>query len=123
MSGARAILTDAPFSPHKARLVADMVRGRSVQAAWDTLHFNTKRPARAIEKLLRSAMANARELAQNEKWHDGEELNEDDLVVRRITVDDGARLKRIQPRARGMAYGIVRRRCTITLEIDDRKQP
>ncbi len=123
MSGARASLKNAPFSPHKARLVADMVRGRSVQTAWDTLSFSTKRPARAIEKLLRSAMANARELAQNERWHDGGELNEDDLFVRLITVDDGARLKRIQPRARGMAFRIVKRRCTITLEIDDRKQP
>ena len=120
MSGARAILRNAPFSPQKARLVADMVRGKPVGAAWNTLQFNSKRPARAIEKLLSSAVANAKELAQNERWHDGDELDEETLFIKCITVDEGVRMKRIRPRARGMAYGIVRRRCCIRLEIDDR---
>ena len=118
---ARAVLKNAPFSPQKARLVADLVRGKGVGLAWDTLQFSSKRPARAIEKLLRSAVANARDLAQNERWHDGEELNEETLFVKVITVDDGVRMKRIQPRARGMAYRIIRRRCSISLVVDDRK--
>ena len=91
-----------------------------MRTAWDALQFSDKRPSRAIEKLLNSAVANAKELARNENWHDSDELNEETLVITRITVDDGIRAKRMQPRARGMAYRIIRRRCSITLEIDDR---
>ena len=118
MNGARAILNNAPFSPQKARLIADMVRGKSVARAWEALQFSTKRPARAIEKLLASAVANARVMARNEQWHEGGDLDEDALVIMRITVDDGVRMKRIRPRARGMAYRIIRRRCSIRVEID-----
>ena len=119
---ARAILRNAPFSAQKARLVADMVRGKSVVEARDILMFSPKRAARAIAKLLNSAVANAQELAMNEQWHDGEELQEEELFIKRIVVDEGVRLKRIRPRARGMAYRIIRRRCHITLEVDDRAE-
>ncbi|GIX06219.1 MAG: 50S ribosomal protein L22 [Candidatus Poribacteria bacterium] len=119
---ARAVLRYAPFSPQKARLVADLIRGKSVAEAEAILAFCRKRPARAIEKLLRSAVANAEELSAQGKWHEGDELNTEELFIKRIYVDDSIRLKRIRPRARGMAYRILRRRCHITIEVDDRQE-
>lgn len=117
---ARAIHRNAPVSPRKARLVADMIRRKTVEEAQDILEFNPQRAAYLIGRLLRSAAANAAELSANENWRGGEELDESNLYVKRIAVDEGRRFKRMRPRARGMAYGILRRRCHITLELDDR---
>lgn len=118
---ARAVVRNAPLSAQKARLVAEMVRHKKVDHALDILAFCPKRGARVIRKLLESAVANAKELEKNEKWHGGSDLNAEALFVKRITVDEGITLKRIRPRARGMAYGILRRRCHIAVEVDDRK--
>ena len=117
---ARAIHRDAPVSPRKARLVADMIRRKRVEEAQDILEFNPQRAAYLIRRLLRSAAANAAELNANENWRGGEELDESNLYVKRITVDASRRLKRMRPRARGTANSILRRRCHITLELDDR---
>lgn len=117
---ARAIVRNASLSAQKARLVADMVRNRKVEQALDILAFSPKMGARVIGKLLKSAVANARDLEKNENWHGGSDLNADALFVKTITVDEGITMKRIRPRARGMAYGILRRRCHIFIEVDDR---
>jgi large subunit ribosomal protein L22 len=118
---AKATMKNAPLSAQKARLVADMVRNMNVERALDILAFSPKAGARAIGKLLDSAVANARDLEKNEKWHGGSDLNADALFIKRITVDEGITMKRIRPRARGMAYSILRRRCHIAVEVDDRK--
>jgi len=98
---ARAILRNAPISAQKARLIADMVRNRKVEQAQDILAFCPRAGARIISKLLHSAVANARDLEKNERWHGGSDLD-------------------VRPRARGMAYRILRRRCHIAVEVDDR---
>ncbi|MBM3214935.1 50S ribosomal protein L22 [Candidatus Poribacteria bacterium] len=121
MSGARAILRNAPISAQKARLVADLVRRQPVEQALDTLRFSPKSGAKIIGKLLDSAVANAHQLARDEQWHEGSDLDADSLFIKTIFVDEGITMKRIRPRARGMAYGILRRRCHITVEIDDRR--
>lgn len=117
---ARANVKNAALSAQKARLVADMVRNMKVERARDILAFSPKVGARVIGKLLDSAVANARDLERNEKWHDGSDLNADALFVKTITVDEGVTMKRIRPRARGMAFAILRRRCHIAVELDDR---
>jgi large subunit ribosomal protein L22 len=101
--------------------VADLVRNRTIAEATDILAFSPTRSARVIAKVLASAVANAGDLARNEKWHDGGDLDEDRLFVKRICVDEGVRAKRIRPRARGMAYRVLRRHCHITVEVDDRR--
>ena len=117
---ARAVAKNAPLSAQKARLVADLVRNKTVDQAQDMLHYNGNRASHIIGKLLSSAVANASELDANEAWHDGEDLDSAALFVKRIVGDEGVTMKRIRPRARGMAYRILRRRCHITLEVDDR---
>src|SRR5919106_4629020 len=80
-------------SPRKARLVAEHIRGRSVPEARTVLAFTQRAAAREIEKVLRSAVANA-ETNPNLNW------NGDDLVVKATYADEGPTLKRWKPRAR-----------------------
>ena len=117
---ARAKHRNAPVSPRKARLVADTIRKKTVEEARTILEFNPQRAAYLIGRLLNSAEANASELAALSAWRGGDELDEGNLYVKRITVDEGVRFKRSRARARGRAFGILRRRCHITLELDDR---
>src|SRR5580765_4337410 len=92
----------------KARLVTDHIRGRSVPEARTVLAFTQRAAAREIEKVLRSAVANA------EANHG---LIGDDLVVIRAYVDEGPTMKRWRPRARGRVARIHKRTCHITLEL------
>jgi len=98
-------------SPRKARLVADHIRGRSVPEARTILAFTTRAAAREIEKVLRSAIANA-ESNPNLHW------NGDDLAVAAVFVDDGPTIKRFRPRARGRVNPIFKRTCHITIRVD-----
>ena len=93
-------------SPRKARLVADHIRGRSVPEARTVLAFTQRAAAREVEKVLRSAIANA------EANHG---LIGDDLYVRAATVDEGPTLKRWRARARGRVGRIRKRTCHITV--------
>jgi large subunit ribosomal protein L22 len=93
-------------SPRKARLVAEHIRGRSVPEARTVLAFTSRAAAREIEKVLRSAIANA------EANHG---LVGDNLYVRAATVDEGPMLKRWRPRARGRVGRIKKRTCHITV--------
>jgi ribosomal protein L22 len=95
-------------SARKARLVTDLIRGRSVPEARTILAFSPRAVAKDIDKVLRSAVANAQE---NLRW-DG-----DDLVIVRATADEGPTLKRHKPRARGRVNAIMKRTCHITVEL------
>ncbi|NIQ03754.1 MAG: 50S ribosomal protein L22, partial [Nitrospinaceae bacterium] len=95
------------------RLVADLIRGKNVNEAMNLLTFTRKRAARKIQKLLKSAIANAEE---NHKI-----LDVDDLVVKTIFVDEGVTWKRTMPRARGMATLIRKRTSHITLILDEKQ--
>jgi large subunit ribosomal protein L22 len=96
------------ISPRKARLVTDHIRGRSVPEARTVLAFTTRAAAREIEKVLRSAVANA------EANHG---LFGDDLRVSAAYVDTGPTIKRWRARARGRAARIRKRTCHITIKL------
>ena len=96
------------MSPRKARLVVEHIRGRSVPEARTVLAFTQRAAAREIEKVLRSAVANA------EANHD---LVGDDLVVSAVYVDEGPVLKRWRARARGRAARIKKPTCHITVKL------
>ena len=97
-------------SPRKARLVAEHIRGRSVPEARTVLAFTQRAAAREIEKVLRSAVANA-ETNPNLNW------NGDDLVVSTVYVDEGPTIKRWRARARGRVARIHKRTCHITIKL------
>ena len=98
-------------SARKARLVAEHIRGRSVPEARTVLAFTQRAAAREIEKVLRSAIANA-ESNPNRHW------SGDELYVKAVYVDDGPTLKRWRPRARGRVSRILKRTCHITVKLD-----
>jgi large subunit ribosomal protein L22 len=96
------------ITPRKARLVVEHIRGRTVPEARTVLAFTERAAAREIEKLLKSAVANA------EANHN---LIGDDLVVKAAFVDEGPMIKRWRARARGRAVRIRKRTCHITLTL------
>ena len=103
----KASLYNYRQSPRKVRLVGDLIKGKSVNTALVELSFLPKRAALPIEKLLRSAVANAKqEGAVVEK-----------LFVKSIAVDKGTVLKRSMPRARGSAARILKRSSHIAVEL------
>ena len=95
----------------KVRRVVDLVRGMDVDAALDVLKFAPQAASEPIFKLVASAIANARVKADNENLR----LNEDELVIARAFVDEGATLKRFRPRAQGRAFRINKRTSHITI--------
>ncbi|CAI8263032.1 MAG: 50S ribosomal protein L22 [Porticoccaceae bacterium UBA1117] len=106
-----AKLKGARMSAQKARLVADQVRGKSVEAALEILQFSTKKGADIIKKVLESAIANA-------EHNDGADV--DELKVSTIFVDEGMTMKRIKPRAKGRADRILKRSCHITVKVAEK---
>ncbi len=106
----RAVYRGARISARKARLVADAVRGRSVERATEILQFSPQKAAKLIGKTLQSAVANAEHNA-------GADI--DELQVSRIFVDEGRVMKRLRPRARGRADHILKRSCHITVVVSD----
>ncbi|KTR85648.1 50S ribosomal protein L22 [Leucobacter sp. USCH14] len=99
------------ITPQKARRVIDLVRGKNAQEALAILKFAPQAAAEPIFKLVASAIANARVKADKENLR----LNEDELVVARAFVDEGATLKRFRPRAQGRAFRINKRTSHITI--------
>jgi large subunit ribosomal protein L22 len=100
---ARAISRDIRQSPRKMRLVIDLIRGRGVGEAYALLQFSKKRAAEAIDKTLRSAVANARVKAEDA----GEFVDVDELFVKEAFVNEGPRLKRWQAAAMGRATPMI----------------
>jgi len=99
------------ISAQKARLVADLIRGRAVGDALNVLDYTPKRAARIIAKTLRSAVANA---------EDQQNVDVDDLYVKRAFVDEGPTQRRILPRAHGRATRILKRSSHITVIVDEK---
>jgi large subunit ribosomal protein L22 len=96
------------ISPRKARLVAEHIRGRSVPEARSVLAFTPREAARELDKVLRSAVANA------ESQH---QLSDERLYVSAAYVDEGPRMKRWRARARGRVARIKKRTCHITVKL------
>ena len=110
----KAIHKYARISARKVRPLADLVRGKFADEALDLLKYQPHRGARMLEKVLRSAVGNAQDPDQNK----GQTVNPARLVVIDARVDGGPMFKRIRPRARGMAFGILRRTAHITIELE-----
>jgi large subunit ribosomal protein L22 len=103
-------------SPQKARLVLDLIKGRKVEDALNTLIFTKKRVAPTIEKLLRSALENANYLSAEKNI----DVDVDNLYVKRAVANDGPRMKRIRPAPMGRAFRYVRRISHIEIELAER---
>ena len=98
------------ISARKMRIVCDLVRGKDVASAVSMLRFTQSPSADIIMKTINSAVANA---------ENNDLMNRDTLRISRITVDDGPRLKRIRPTARGRAGSFNRPSCHLIVEVDD----
>ena len=103
-------------SPQKARLVLDLIKGRRVEDALNTLAFNKKRIAAKVEKLLRSAVQNANYLSTEKNV----DVDLDSLYVKHAVANDGPRMKRIRPAPMGRAYRYVRRIAHIEIALAER---
>lgn len=105
---ARAVAKYVRLSPRKARCVVNAIKGKNVDEAFQILQASPKKAARIVEKVLKSAVANAENNAK---------LSRDSLYISRCVVDDGPRMKRIWIRGRGRADIIQRRMCHITVVV------
>jgi large subunit ribosomal protein L22 len=108
---ARATAKYIRMSPQKARLVVDLIRGKNAGEAINILKFTKKRASHEIEKVLRSAIANAEQKSEH--------LDVDRLVVSHASVSDGPRAKRIRPAPMGRAYRYQRRMSHITVVVEE----
>ena len=98
-------------TPRKARLVADLIRGKKVQEALDLLSFTNRYVAQDFKKLLKSALANADQKGG---------MDPDNLFIKTVMVDQGPIQKRYQARARGSAYQVQKKTSHITLILDEK---
>ncbi len=103
-------------SPQKARLVLELIKGRKVEEARNTLLFTKKRVAASIGKLLQSALDNANFLSAEKNL----DVDIDNLYVKNAIANDGPRMKRIRPAPQGRAFRYVRRIAHITLVLAER---
>lgn len=113
MAEAKAIARNLRISPRKARLVADLIRGKKVHEARDILAFTVKKASPVVGKLLESAVANA-EFAAREA---GQRVDTEEYIVDSIMVDGGMVMKRWAPASRGRPLKIRKRTAHITLVI------
>lgn len=107
---ARATTKYLRVSAQKARLVADLIRGRKAGEAIHVLRFTKKRISHEVEKTLRSAIANAEQKSEH--------VDVDDLVVSKVYVNEGPRMKRIRPAPMGRAYRYQRRMSHLTVVVE-----
>jgi large subunit ribosomal protein L22 len=112
----RAQVRFSRVSPQKARLVLDLIKGRKVEDALNTLIFTKKRVAATVEKLLRSALENANYLSSEK----GIDVDVDKLYVKDAVANDGPRMKRIRPAPMGRAFRYVRRIAHIEIVLAER---
>ena len=106
-----AKLRYARISPQKCRLVADQVRGKSVEQALQILTFSPKKAAGIVKKVLESAIANA-------EHNEGADI--DELKVSRIFIDEGPTMRRWKPRAKGRVNHILKRTSHVTVMVGDK---
>jgi len=112
---AQALSRHVRMSPQKARLVVDLIRGQRAEHALQILRYTKKRAARDIEKVLRSAIANAERKAEDA----GASLDVDELYVSRCFVNEGSRWKRLRPAPMGRAFRYVRRTAHIVVAVEE----
>ena len=105
---ARAIAKNVRLTPRKARLVIDLVRGKDVKYALGLLANTNKAASEPVAKLIKSAAANA---------VNNFGMDEDSLYIAQIWANDGLRMKRYLPRAKGSASGLVKRNCHLTVVV------
>ena len=110
---AHALARHVRMSPQKARLVMDLIRGQKAQDALHTLRYTPKRAAKHIEKVLRSAIANAERKAEDA----GASLDVDHLFVSNCYVNEGSRWKRLRPAPMGRAFRYQRRTAHIVVGV------
>jgi large subunit ribosomal protein L22 len=109
-----ARLSNCPTSPRKMRLVADMIRGKQVETALNSLKFSTKEAAGRLEKVLLSAISNWQ--AKN----DGQRIEDHDLFVKDVFIDSGRQLKRLRTAPQGRGHRVRKRSNHITLILDSK---
>ena len=109
----KAFLKNYRQSPRKVRLVAGLIKGKRVADAFVHLGSLSKRASLPIQKLLTSAVANAKQTG----------LKEEDLFIDNVTVDKGVVLKRFRPRARGSASRINKRTSHVRLSLTEKNSP
>ena len=110
---AKAVARFIRVPPRKARMVVDLIRGRSINEALIAIRFIPKYAARVVEKALRSALANAQ--------HNHGVRDVDRLFIKEAYVDQGPTLKRFQPRAMGRVNVIRKRSSHITIVLKERE--
>lgn len=108
----QAISRNIRISPRKVRIVANLIRGKKAGEAISILHNTPKVASKIIEKCLRSAMANA---------ENNNNMNIDNLYISTIFVDAGPIMKRVHPRFRGQAFGIMKRTSTLTVKVFEKE--
>ncbi|MCP1146465.1 50S ribosomal protein L22 [Lysinibacillus endophyticus] len=113
MTQAKAIARTVRIAPRKVRLVVDLIRGKQVGEAVAILRHTPKAASPVVEKVLKSAVANAEH---------NYELDVNNLVVSEVFVDEGPTLKRFRPRAQGRASAINKRTSHITLVVSEKKE-
>ena len=107
---AKAIARTVGVTPRKARLVVDLVRGKTVVEALETLSVLNKSAVTPVTKVIKSAVANAT---------NNFNMDESSLYIKEAYVDDSIRMRRFLPRAKGSASGLVKRTCHITIVVAD----
>ena len=116
MTESRAIQRTTRQSPYKMRLVIDQVRGKRVNEAFALLKFSKKHAAKQIEKVLKSAVANAEQTARGANTA----LDVDDLVITHAIINEGPKLKRFMPAAMGRATPIKKRTSHVEIVVTDK---
>jgi large subunit ribosomal protein L22 len=106
-------------SPQKAKLVLDLIKGRRVEDALQTVAFTKKRVAPLVEKVLRSALENANYLSEER----GLNIDVDNLYVKLAVANEGPRLKRIRPAPMGRAFRYQRRMSNVLITVAEKKRP
>ena len=110
---AKAIAKYVRMSPRKARLVANLIKGKDIQEAEAILRYTPNKAAKVIKKVMLSAAANA---------ENNLELDRSNLVVKSAVVDQGPSIKRIKPRAQGRADRMVHRTSHVTVVVAEREE-
>ena len=110
---AKAVANTVRIAPRKARLVVDLIRGKQVGEAVAILNLTPKAASPIVEKVLKSALANAEH---------NYEMDVNNLVVAQAFVDEGPTLKRFRPRAMGRASQINKRTSHITIVLSEKKE-
>ena len=109
---ARAVTRNVQISPRKARLIADLIRGKEAEEALNVLAYAPQKAARLLSKTLKSAVANAA---------DTQHVDVDNLYVKRVYIDGGMMGKRFIPRAHGRATRVRKRTSHFTIVVDERR--